>query len=175
MPQEFFDVVDENDNVVGSKPGIECVTRGLLHRAVAIFLFNSKSEVYLQRRSEKASWYPGYWSASCTGHVSAGESYLTAAEREVKEELGLHCGLTEIGKIVSPKWKYKERIEWEYITIFEGKVEDQVITLSDESEEGHFIPFQDFKKSIESGPDKFTPDTVLAFGCYSKAKMLIKK
>jgi len=175
LPQEFFDVVDEDDKVVTSKPDIECVTRGLLHRAVEVFLFNAKSEIYLQRRSKSASWYPGYWSASCTGHVSAGESYLKAAERELKEELGLDCNLTEIGKVVSPKWRYKERIEWEYIAVLEGNVNDQAITLSDESEEGHFIPFEDFKKSIEEEPDKFTPDTVLAFRCYSRAKIPVKK
>ena len=45
---EFFDVVDENDKVVDRRPGRECLDRGLLHRAVVVFLTNPRGEVYMQ-------------------------------------------------------------------------------------------------------------------------------
>jgi isopentenyldiphosphate isomerase len=46
---EFFDVVDENDNVVERRPAKECPDKGLLHRAVVVFLANHRGEVYLQK------------------------------------------------------------------------------------------------------------------------------
>jgi hypothetical protein len=38
---EYFDIVDEGDTVIGSRPGSECVAKGLLHRAMLVFLENS--------------------------------------------------------------------------------------------------------------------------------------
>jgi isopentenyl-diphosphate delta-isomerase len=104
MP-EYFDVVDENDIVVDRQPGRECVNRGLLHRTILVFLINERREVYLQKRARDVLFYPGYWSASVTGHVSSGETYPEAAKRKVKEELGIDCELRELGKFLTPKWE----------------------------------------------------------------------
>ena len=165
---EYFDVVDENDNVVDRKLGIECVNRGLLHRAILVFLLNSRDEVYLQKRAEHILFYPGYWSASCTGHVSSGETYLEAARREMKEELGLDCELDALTKFMSPKWKIGRKIEWEFIAIFETIVKDPQITLSDETQEGKFVSMKEFKKLLAGEPEKFTPDTILAARRYHR-------
>jgi isopentenyl-diphosphate delta-isomerase len=164
MP-EYFDVVDENDIVVDRQPGRECVNRGLLHRAILVFLINERGEVYLQKRARDVLLYPGYWSASVTGHVSSGETYLEAAKREVKEELGIECELRELGKFLTPKWKIEDMTEWEFITVFEGSQMDtsRMITLSHETEEGRFLSPSDFRKRVLAEPRTFTPDTLLAF------------
>jgi isopentenyl-diphosphate delta-isomerase len=120
-----------------------------------------RGEVYLQKRASNLLFYPGRWSASVTGHVSSGETYLQAAKREVKEELGIDCELTERGKFMTPKWKLGNRTEWEFITIFEGSSSSE-IRLSDETEEGKFVSQQEFKQLVESKPEIFTPDTLLA-------------
>ncbi len=166
MP-EFFDIVDEHDAVVGSRPGRECVNMGLLHRAILVFLTNPKGEVYLQKRASDLLFYPGHWSASVTGHVSSGETYLQAAMREVKEELGIDCELMELGKFMTPKWKLDGRTEWEFITVFEGSSSSE-ITLSDETEEGRFVSKKEFKQLVESNPEAFTPDTLLALEYYPR-------
>jgi isopentenyl-diphosphate Delta-isomerase len=163
MP-EYFDVVDKNDNVVDRQLGRECVNRGLLHRAILVFVVNHRGEVYLQKRAHNVLFYPGHWSASVTGHVSSGETYLEAAKREVKEELGIDCELRELGKFLTPKWKIGNLTEWEFITVFEGSPMDPSgrITLSDETDEGRFLSFSDFKKWVFVEPRTFTPDTLLA-------------
>jgi isopentenyl-diphosphate delta-isomerase len=166
MP-EYFDLVDEHDTVIGRRPGSECLEKGLLHRAILVFLTNSRGEVYVQKRAKDALFCPGYWSASVTGHVSSGETYLQAAKREIKEELGLNCELTELGKFVTPKWKMGDRTEWEFITVFQGSSSAQ-ITLSDESEEGRFVSWEEFKRLVESQPESFTPDTLLALEYYPR-------
>jgi isopentenyl-diphosphate Delta-isomerase len=159
---EFLDVVDETDKVVGRLPKRECIRQGLLHRAVAVFLFNSVGELYIQKRAEDMAFYPGYWSASVTGHVSSGESYGGAAIRETKEELGLDVDPVEVGRFQSPKWKLSDGVDWELITVFEASVSDPKITLSGESQGGRFVSVGEFKKLAASNPPVLTPDTLLA-------------
>ena len=60
--QEQFPIVDELGEVVG------CATRGechngsrLLHPVVHLHVFNSKGEVYLQKRPEWKDIQPGKW------------------------------------------------------------------------------------------------------------------
>jgi isopentenyl-diphosphate Delta-isomerase len=158
---EYLDVVNERDEVVDSLPREECVKRGLLHRAVVVFLFNSKGELYLQKRADDVVFYPGFWSASVTGHVSSGETYLEAAIREMKEELGLNVEAMELGKFLSPKWKCSDGVDWEIITVFEALVGEPRIALSDESQDGRFVSVDEFRKLAARGPPVLTPDTLL--------------
>ena len=166
MP-EYFDVVDEQDRVIDSRSGRECVENGLLHRAILVFLANPQGEIYLQKRASDLLFYPGHWSASVTGHVSSGETYLQAAKREVKEELGADCELRELGKFMTPKWKVGDRTEWEFITVFEGSSSSR-ITLSDETEEGKFVSPKEFKQLVNSKPEIFTPETLPALEYYPR-------
>jgi isopentenyl-diphosphate Delta-isomerase len=86
---ELFDVVDEHDRVLRQERRVEVHRQRLLHRAVHVLVFNSRSEVYLQRRSATKDTYPNRWTTSCSGHVDAGEDYDTAVVRELAEELGM--------------------------------------------------------------------------------------
>jgi isopentenyl-diphosphate delta-isomerase type 1 len=162
---EYLDVVDENDIVVDTRPRHECISKGLLHRAVVVFLANPKGDIYLQKRARNVRFYPALWTASCTGHVSSGETYLEGAKREVAEELGIRCELAELGKFMTPKWDLDDGTEWEYITVFEGTSSSR-ITLSNESEEGKFVSLAEFKRLAELQPEMFTPDTFLAVRYY---------
>src|ERR1700679_1901927 len=86
---DVFDVVDEHDRVLHQETRDEVHRRRLLHRAVHILVFNSRGDIYAQRRSATKDTYPGRWTTSCSGHVDAGEDYNHAAFRELAEELGL--------------------------------------------------------------------------------------
>ena len=61
MPEEIFDVVNERDEVIDQKPRGEVHARGLLHRAVHVLVFNSRGEIFLQKRSVKKDRQPGVW------------------------------------------------------------------------------------------------------------------
>jgi isopentenyldiphosphate isomerase len=164
---EFFDVVDENDNVVQRCPAKECLDRGLLHRAVVVFLSNANGEVYLQKRADDLRFCPGRWTASCTGHVSAGETYLKGAMREMEEELGIECELKELGKFMTPKWEIENGVEWEFITVYEGTSSSK-IRLSDESQEGKFVPPSEFRRLVAEQSDLLSPDLMLALKYYPR-------
>jgi len=58
-----------------------------------VLVFNSRGEVFLQKRSIKKDRQPGVWDSSASGHVDSGEDYDACAVRELHEEIGLH--LTE--------------------------------------------------------------------------------
>lgn len=88
-PDELFDVVDDQDRVVGVRPRHEVHRLGLRHRAVHVLIFNTRGELFLQQRSLHKDAHPGRWSTSCAGHLDAGEDYDAAADRELGEELGL--------------------------------------------------------------------------------------
>ncbi|GHC00688.1 hypothetical protein GCM10007047_16420 [Cerasicoccus arenae] len=89
-PNEIFDVVDENDSVIGQAPRGVVHADGLRHRAVHILVLNSTGQVFLQKRSMSKDQMPGVWTTSASGHVDSGEDYGIAAVREIGEELGIH-------------------------------------------------------------------------------------
>ncbi len=62
---------------------------GLLRRIVLICLKNAKGKVYLQKHATSAPLYAGLWDVSAIGSVFAGESPEDAAERELREQLGI--------------------------------------------------------------------------------------
>jgi isopentenyl-diphosphate delta-isomerase type 1 len=89
MSDEIFDVVNERDEVIGRKLRREVHRDGDKHRAVHVLIFNSRGEVFLQKRSMSKDTFPGVWDSSASGHLDCGEDYDTCAIREVREELGL--------------------------------------------------------------------------------------
>src|SRR6266568_6541317 len=89
MAEEIFDVVDEHDRVVGRETRGDVHRRGLMHRAIHVLVFNSRGEVFLQKRSMKKDRQPGLWDSSASGHVDSSEDYDACAVRELREEIGL--------------------------------------------------------------------------------------
>jgi isopentenyl-diphosphate delta-isomerase type 1 len=87
---ELFDIVDDDDRVIGTAPRHECHGNpALIHRAVHVLIFNRAGQLLLQKRSPDKDIQPGKWDTSVGGHLDPGETYLQAAIREMHEELGL--------------------------------------------------------------------------------------
>ena len=89
MSEEIFDVVNGRDEVIGRAARREVHARELLHRAVHVLVFNSRGNVFLQKRSMKKDRQPGVWDSSASGHLDSGEEYDVCAVRELREEIGL--------------------------------------------------------------------------------------
>ena len=88
--EEWFDVVNAQDEVIGQRLRADVHQLGLLHRAVHILVFNDRGQLFLQKRSELRDCFPGKWDSSASGHLDAGEDYDHCAVRELGEEIGLH-------------------------------------------------------------------------------------
>lgn len=87
---EAFPIVDETGQVTGSATRGECHNGSLLlHPVVHLHVFNSKGELYLQKRPEWKDIQPGKWDTAVGGHIDYGETPEQALKREVREELGI--------------------------------------------------------------------------------------
>ncbi len=110
---EMFDVVNERNEVTGQKPRGEVHAKGLLHRAVHVFVFNKRGDVYLQKRSHLKDVHPLVWDSSAAGHLDVSESYAACALREIQEELGIQVASTNKAAEVPAT----ERTGWEFVEL----------------------------------------------------------
>lgn len=102
---EIFDVVDEQNRVVGTASRAEVHKRGLRHRACHIIVFDPQGRVLVQQRSLTKDNSPGLWDSSSAGHVDSGETYTACAIRELGEELGLLIAAADLQEqfLLSPE------------------------------------------------------------------------
>jgi len=103
--EELFDVLNESGRYTGKIETREiCHKEGLWHKAVVVFVINSKGQVLLQKRSANKKLWPNMWDMTMGGHVLAGEFGFEAGIREAKEELGIELKQNEmifIGSVIS--------------------------------------------------------------------------
>lgn len=88
--EEEFEIVDEQDRVIGRAPRRLCHgDPRLVHRVAHVLVFARDGRLLLQKRAPHKDVQPGKWDTSVGGHLDIGESYLQAAYRELTEELGV--------------------------------------------------------------------------------------
>jgi len=94
---ELFDLLNHQGEQTGqSKPRDQVHRDGDWHASVDVVVINSKSEILLQKRSATKEAFPNMWELSCSGHLSAGEDSVTAAVRELAEEVGIEAQTGEL-------------------------------------------------------------------------------
>jgi isopentenyldiphosphate isomerase len=89
MSEEYLDVVDEDNRVIGQEQRRVVHQSGLWHRGVHVFLFTPARQLLVQQRSQAQDTFPGALDCSVSEHLRVGESYQTGAARGLREELGL--------------------------------------------------------------------------------------
>ena len=158
MPEDIFDIVNERDEVIGRKPRSEVHARGLLHRAVHVLVFNSRGEIFLQKRSMKKDRQPGVWDSSCSGHVDSGEDYDQTAVRELREEIGLKLN-------APPQRLFKidvcEETDAEFVWVYRCESEGPFQLHPDEIEKGEWFAPAGVSRWIQEKPQNFAPAFIL--------------
>ena len=93
MREELIDILDENGIKTGQVlPRSEVHKKGLWHRAIVVAIINEKNEILIQQRSKKKEKNAGMWDISAAGHISSGQDSLSAATREINEEVSVNLG-----------------------------------------------------------------------------------
>ena len=163
MPEEIFDVVDEHDRVIGQAPRSVVHAQKLLHRAVHIFVFNSRGELLLQKRSATKDEYPLCYTSSASGHLSAGETYETAAPRELKEELGLSGRLEWLSKFsAGPDTSQEHTVLYRTVTDASPRIDPNEISAVT------FHRLNEIAGMIDREPHVFSPCFVTLFQWYQR-------
>ena len=152
---ERFQVVDKEDHALGCASRVKVHGNNLLHRAVHILIFNAKGEIYLQKRSRWKDRHPGQWDSSAAGHVNAGEQYDNAAQRELKEELGVVATLERVLKLPA-----SQKTGQEFIWLYRARHDGPFQLERAEIETGEFFPAEIISAWMEARPEEFAPGFV---------------
>ncbi len=95
MNDEYLDLVNEKDEVIGKKLRSEVYAEGLSNfRVVNAFLVNSEGKLWLPRRGAHKRIFPLCLDMSMGGHVESGETYDYSFKRELSEELNIDADKT---------------------------------------------------------------------------------
>ena len=145
--------IDENGNVIGA------MTRGkahdgsrILHPVVHLHVFNSRGDVYLQKRPEWKDVQPGKWDTSVGGHVDYGEDIPSALQREVREELGItDYEPKEVACYIYDSCREREMV-YVHSTVYDRPIHPDAVELSG----GRFWSMSEIRTNIGRGI--FTPN-----------------
>lgn len=152
MADEIFDMVDENDQVIGQKLRRLVHRDGDKHRAVHVLVFNSKGELFLQKRSMLKDTFPGAWDSSASGHLDCGEDYDACAIRELREEIGLSVA-------TSPRRLFKlsacPETGQEFVWVYRTEHEGPFVLHPDEIEKGDWFAPAKISEWIGARPQDF--------------------
>ena len=152
-PIEYFPIVTEEGVVTGKATRTECHSGAfLLHPVVHLHVFNSRGELYLQKRAADKDIQPGKWDTSVGGHVDYGEETEEAMRREVREELGI----IDFKPVFLRRYKFVSDREAElvhsYYTVYDGEIQPDPVEIS----EGKFWKISEIEQ--EMGKNVFTPN-----------------
>jgi len=146
--EEFLEIVDREGRIISIAPrSIVHGNPSMLHRVVHVLIFNSKGELLLQKRASHKDVAPGKWDTSVGGHVGLGEDILTAAKREMLEELGIVSQNLRFLYTYIHSNDYESELVYTYCTIHDGPFNFN----RKEIEEVAFWNFADIHKSLDFG------------------------
>jgi len=167
---EVYDVVDNNDRVIGQATRKEIHEKNLIHRSVHTFVFNPEGNLFLQKRALSKDENPGFWDTSSAGHVDAGEDYLTAANRELVEELGISEPLVPFMQIKACEESY-----WEHVTAYTCSTRQPIRINPAEISEGRFWSLNEINDTLSKKNNPFTSTFKIIFISYLKKHAPIMK
>lgn len=157
-PDEIFDLIDADDQVIGRvRRGDAHRNPRLLHRSVQVLVFDTRGRLLLQRRSRTKDLFPGYYCASASGHVASGDDYEATAVREVEEELGVRLRLTYVGKTLVASSR-----ETEMTALFLARGDGPFRFHPVETDGGDFVPLARAYAARGDGSLLMTPALIAA-------------
>jgi isopentenyl-diphosphate delta-isomerase len=121
----------------------------LWHRGVHVFLFTEDKKLLVQKRSADRAQSPSLLDCSVSEHVKAGESYLAAARRGLKEEMGVEgIALTELVKF---RMNYGVN-DNEISVLYEGMVDPSTVKFDPvEIESIQYLGLNELQEILNSG------------------------
>ena|SRR5436190_4252503 len=154
--EEEVILVDEQDHETGTMEKMEAHRKGLLHRAFSVFIFNSRGEMLLQRRSMAKYHSGGLWTNACCSHPRPGEGTGEAAQRRLMEEMGLNTDLEFRTSFVYRAQFTNGLTEHEFDHVYTGKSDLDPVVNPDEVDEFMWRDPEVIKEMIRTQPGQFS-------------------
>ena len=106
---EIIPHVDADGRFIAWASRKEIHDRKLIHRSINVFVFHPDGRMLVQLRHRTKRNFASYWDVACSGHVDKSDhpngdptesraAYLSAASREIVEEIGISPTLEEVGE-----------------------------------------------------------------------------
>jgi len=147
---ELFDIVNENDEVIGQATREECHSNpNITHRTVGFTLIKSDGKLLITKRGLGKRFDPGKY-IFLGEHMIAGENYEQGVIRGAKEEIGID--IKEYKDIGTYKFNLPEQTE--LVHFFLIKFDDKQNLKYDSSEileEYWMTPEEILKSSLDLG------------------------
>lgn len=168
---EYFDIVDDNDQPTGElTTKLEAHKYPIPHRVSAVLVFTQPNKILVQEHQIMGRLLDH----SVGGHVSAGESYFEAAQRETKEELGLVDTRLEKVALSVPTKSRDPRPQFSIINHFYGVYKTKVPAgwNFEETEEVDSLMEMGVDEIIDdmnSNPEKYLSGFFITLNVYLKS------
>lgn len=164
MTEELVQLLDGNNKTIGVMEKMQAHREGALHRAVSVFVFNSKGEMLLQQRAAGKYHSPGLWSNTCCTHPRPGEEPLKAAERRLQEEMGIECSLEYKFDFLYKAELGNGLTEHEYDHVYYGYTNEKPVPDNNEVAAWSYLSMDELDNRLQEQPTKFTVWFHLLFG-----------
>ena len=152
---EWFEIVDEHDCVVGRARRSECHGNpNLVHRTAHVVVFSKDGRLLLQKRSATRDIQPGKWDTAVGGHLQPGENYEQAARRETQEELGIDLGNEPLEYLF--QHRIRNRVESENVAVYKLVHDGPFTALASEIDALQFWTLEELAQRRHS--NSFTPN-----------------
>jgi isopentenyl-diphosphate delta-isomerase len=153
---EYVVVVDAANHEMGHEEKLQAHVTPSLHRACSVFLFNAAGAMLLQRRADEKYHSPGLWSNACCGHPRPGEAAALAAERRLREEMGIACSLLPAGTVTYAIDVGRGLHEHEYNHVYVGAFDGQPTPDPREVADWQWIGAAALRRAVRDTPASLT-------------------
>ncbi|MFO0356085.1 MAG: isopentenyl-diphosphate Delta-isomerase [Sphingobacteriaceae bacterium] len=156
MVEDQVILVNEKDEPIGTMGKLEVHQKGLLHRAFSVFIFNDKGEMLLQRRALSKYHSAGLWTNTCCSHPQPNEDTLAAANRRLREEMGMKADLTPKTSFIYKTPFDNGLTEHELDHVFIGYTNTDPVINKEEVDSFKWMSLEAIKTEIKTNPNEFT-------------------
>lgn len=161
-------IVDEQGNPKGSSTVEEARKLGLWHQVAAIYVFDKKHRIFVQKRADTMDTYPGCWDHSAAGHVDEGETPEEAAKRELEEELGCKVDKLELVTTFKSATKVKEMFMNRHWYLYKCENDGPFVFQEDEVSEGKFVEISEIVSDQVKHPENYADGFLFSMKEYLK-------
>lgn len=135
--RELLNIVDDNDEIIGTASREEIHQQGLRHREIHVYFITPKREFIFQHRAKDKDTYPDLLDSTVGGHVEIGQSYEETVLKETQEETGIQVGLPDFISISKVKYEITDSVtekinkvyDARYLYIYHGDIKDLKIEV----------------------------------------------